>query len=214
VTIFGCNGAPRASLSDISGKAVRIYVYVLKHDSGFAPNPFHGWCTLACCKPAIRSKARPGDWVVGITPRDLDNRLAYAMKVDESLTFEQYWSDRRFKAKRPRWKTKGVKHCGDNCYEPLGNGKFRQLPSNHHDHKNACENQQAKKTDLDGKRVVVGRRFCVTFKRPERYNRVNFTDKEMSQLLEFLESLPQGIQGPPRSWPSDDKSWSKGTKCG
>ena len=78
---------------------MRIYVYVLKHDSGFAPNPFHGWCTLACCKPTIRRKARPGDWVVGITPRDLHNRVAYAMKVDESLTFEEYWSDRRFKAK-------------------------------------------------------------------------------------------------------------------
>ena len=87
---------------------MRISVYVLKHDSGFAPNPFHGWCTLACCKPTIRRKARPGDWIVGITPRDLDNRLAYAMKVDESLTFEEYGSDRRFKAKRPRWKTKGV----------------------------------------------------------------------------------------------------------
>ena len=205
---------------------MRIYVYVLKHDSGFAPNPFHGWCTLACCKPAIRRKARPGDWVVGITPRDLDNRLAYAMKVDESLTFEEYGLDRRFKAKRPRWKTRGVKHRGDNCYEPLGNGKFRQLPSNHYDHKNGRENQRLKKTDLGGKRVLVGRRFCyygdeavpfpkrVNFKRPERYNRVNFTDKEKSQLLEFLESLPQGIQGQPRSWPTDDKSWSKGTKCG
>ncbi len=205
---------------------MRIYMYVLKHDSGFAPNPFHGWCTLACCKPVIRRKARPGDWVVGITPRDLDNHLAYAMKVDESLTFEEYWSDRRFKAKRPRWKTRGAKHRGDNCYEPLGNGKFRQLPSNHYDHINGCENEQAKKTDLDGERVLVGRRFCYygaeavpfpehcTFKRPERYTRVNFTDQEKSQILEFLESLKQGVRGPPRSWPTDDKSWSKGTKCG
>ena len=28
-------------------------------------HPFHGWCTLVCCKPAIRRKARPGDWIVG-----------------------------------------------------------------------------------------------------------------------------------------------------
>ncbi len=45
-------------------------------------------------------------------------------------------------------------------------------------------------------------------------NRVNFTDQEKSQILEFLESLKQGVRGPPRSWPTDDKSWSKGTKCG
>ncbi len=47
---------------------MRIYAYILKVDSGFAPNPFHGWCTLACCKPAIRRKARPGDWIVGRLP--------------------------------------------------------------------------------------------------------------------------------------------------
>ena len=176
--------------------------------------------------PLSAAKPVPATGSLGITPRDLDNCLAYAMKVDESLTFEEYWSDRRFKAKRPRWKTRGVKHRGDNCYEPLGNGKFRQLPSNHYDNKNGREKPRAKKTDLGGKRVLVGRRFCyfgaeavpfpkrVTFKRPERYNRVNFTDKEKSQLLEFLESLPQGIQGQPRSWPTDDNSWSKGTKCG
>ena len=68
------------------------------------------------------------------------------MKVDESLTFEEYWSDHRFKAKRPRWKTRGVKHRGDNRYEPLGNGKFRQLPSNHYDNKNGREKPRAKKS--------------------------------------------------------------------
>ena len=80
---------------------MRIFAYILKVDSGFSPNPFHGWCTLACCKPAIRRKARPGDWIVGITPKKLDNQLAYAMRVDESLTFTEYWSDRRFRGKRP-----------------------------------------------------------------------------------------------------------------
>ena len=28
-----------------------LYSYIVKHDNGFAPNPFHGFCTLACCKP-------------------------------------------------------------------------------------------------------------------------------------------------------------------
>ena len=31
-----------------------VYEYVMTSDSGFAPNPFHGACTLACCKPKIR----------------------------------------------------------------------------------------------------------------------------------------------------------------
>jgi hypothetical protein len=34
-------------------------------DTGFAPNPFHDFLTLATCKPDIRKKAQIGDWVLG-----------------------------------------------------------------------------------------------------------------------------------------------------
>ena len=72
---------------------MRVFVYKLVHDSGFAPNPFHGWCTLACCKPKIRLGAARGDWIVGITPKALGERLAYFLKVEELLTFDQYFLD-------------------------------------------------------------------------------------------------------------------------
>jgi len=68
-----------------------VFAYILAADSGFAPNPFQGWCTLACCKPAIRRRAQPGDWIMGITPHALGNELAYAFRVNESLTFAEYW---------------------------------------------------------------------------------------------------------------------------
>lgn len=45
---------------------MRLYVYVVTHDTGFAPNPFHGYCTLATCKPHIRGRAEAGDWVIGL----------------------------------------------------------------------------------------------------------------------------------------------------
>ena len=41
----------------------RIHSYVVRYDSGFAPNPFYGYCTLATCKPNIRRSADIGDWV-------------------------------------------------------------------------------------------------------------------------------------------------------
>lgn len=199
---------------------MKIFVYVLAHDGGFAPNPFHGWCTLACCKPAIRRRVRPGDWVVGLTPRSLGNHVAYAMKVDESLSFEDYWRDARFEAKRPRWQAGVplVEKCGDNCYEPVPGG-FRQLPSAHWDHKNNREHQEAKAKDLRGKQVLVARRFCyfgadavllpesVSFRFPERFHRVNFSDQERAALVAFLDALPQGIRGRPRNWRDDDMSW-------
>jgi hypothetical protein len=129
---------------------MRIFMYVLAADGGFAPNPFHGCCTLGCCKPAIRRRARPGDWVVGITPKRLGNRLAYAMLGEEVLTFEQYWKDSRFRRKRPRWGPGRslLEKCGDNCYKPEGDGTFRQLRSMHWDRDKDREDPRAKAKDL------------------------------------------------------------------
>ena len=65
---------------------MNVYSYILASDTGFAPNPFWGYCTLACCKPIIRRNASVGDWIVGLMPKHLDHRIAYAMKVSEKLT--------------------------------------------------------------------------------------------------------------------------------
>ena len=44
----------------------KVYMYVVDRDFGFAPNPFHGFCTLATCKPRTRRVAKVGDWIVGM----------------------------------------------------------------------------------------------------------------------------------------------------
>ena len=44
--------------------------YKLRHDTGFAPNPFHGFLTLATCKPAIRRCRAKGDWVAGFASKE------------------------------------------------------------------------------------------------------------------------------------------------
>ncbi|MCY4463553.1 MAG: hypothetical protein OXC26_24640 [Albidovulum sp.] len=56
-----------------------MYIYVVDRDFGFAPNPFHGVRTLACCKPGIRSPAQVGDWVFGVGGKRLNatGRCAY-----------------------------------------------------------------------------------------------------------------------------------------
>lgn len=41
---------------------MRVYSYVMIADNGFAPNPYYGICTLACCKPRIRKGV--GDYVI------------------------------------------------------------------------------------------------------------------------------------------------------
>lgn len=130
----------------------------MKFDTGFAPNPFWGFLTLACCKPDIRRKAKVGDWIVGLTPKALGNRIVYCMRVDERMTFDDYWSDQRFWQKRPRQGSEVRDRRGDNIYEPLPGDGFRQLPSMHSN--GARENEGNKEHDLKGVQVLVSETFA------------------------------------------------------
>ncbi len=77
------------------------FAYKITRDYGFAPNPFFGYCTLACCKPHIRARANVGDWIIGTgaIENNLLYHLIFLMRVTEKMTFEEYWSDERFKRK-------------------------------------------------------------------------------------------------------------------
>lgn len=204
----------------------RFYVNILATDSGFAPNPFHGVCTLACCRPPIRRCARKGDWVIGITPKDLGNKLAYAMRVtEEPISFAEYFRDARFALKKPsRSSGKHVDALGDNCYEPLPNNRFRQLPCVHYDDKARGEDQKLKHWDLSGKFVLISRDFayfgseplpldksCYGFMIPARFNRVNFTLTQEKLLSELVGGLLRGVHARPRNWEGDDDSWRRRT---
>jgi len=97
---------------------MKLFSYVVRLDFGFAPNPFHGVCTLATCKGQIRRTAAVGDWVVGTgsTAYGLQGRIVYAMNISEKLTFQQYWQDPRFSAKRPYLRGSLKQTRGDNIY--------------------------------------------------------------------------------------------------
>ncbi len=98
----------------------RLFSYVVRYDSGFAPNPFHGYCSLATCKPLIRKTAKPGDWIVGTGSSANGGKrrtnLVHAMQVTEALDFRSYWNDLRFLRKRPARRGSRKQSCGDNIY--------------------------------------------------------------------------------------------------
>src|SRR3989338_5539627 len=126
---------------------MRLYSYVVKHDSGFAPNPFWGYCTLACCKPRIRESAVVGDWIVGTgSAENIGNdKLIYAMKITEKLAFEQYSLDKRFRNKIP---TKGrMEERGDNIFYKDKDGGYVLRKSLH--------TEKEKKRDLSTDAVLV-----------------------------------------------------------
>lgn len=113
--------------------------YRLDHDLGFAPNPFFRWCTLACCMPQIRANAAIGDLIVGIAGSGaaglgrIHPQLIYWMRVDETLTFDEYWRDPRFVRKLPRIDGPKMLAAGDRTYrrEP-GSEEWSFEPSMHY----------------------------------------------------------------------------------
>jgi hypothetical protein len=112
---------------------VRVFSYIVSRDYGFAPNPFHGYCSLATCKPAIKRVSCVGDFVVGTgsTPHGLAGHLVYAMRISEKLSFAEFWAEPRFRRKRPNLRGNTRDAYGDNIYEPAPDGSFIQHNSHH-----------------------------------------------------------------------------------
>jgi len=130
---------------------MRLYSYVVKNDSGFAPNPFWGLCTLATCKPVIRRKAEVGDWVVGTGSANegRQGRLVYAMKIHKTIAIEKYGNS--YKNKMPHSNGTPFRIYGDNIYY-LKNERWQLR-------KNLFHNQDNMEHDISGLNVLIGKEF-------------------------------------------------------
>jgi hypothetical protein len=202
-----------------------LYSYIVKHDTGFAPNPFFGCCTLACCKARIRRNAKEGDWIVGLTPASNGNKIVYFMEVNEILGFDEYWFDRRFREKRPTFGAGIAAKCGDNIYEPSKNHGlgYRQLPSTHTKPQfTEREDPVRKGDDLSGKQVLVSSKYAyfgsTALTLPPELNdlrvgighRSRSLDKVQTEFRHFVSQQREfGVLGFPGDWVRDDGSWKK-----
>lgn len=112
---------------------MRLFSYVVEHDEGFAPNPFHGFCTLANCKPLIRQTAVLGDLVVGTGSATAarSDHLIYWMRIAEIMSFDEYWLDPRFQRKKPVMNGSRMQRFGDNIYRTGPDGAILQADSFH-----------------------------------------------------------------------------------
>ena len=141
----------------------RIHSYVVRYDSGFAPNPFYGYCTLATCKPNIRRSADIGDWVVGSGSNDRTvrrgGRLVYAMRVTEAMTFDEYGADPRFEYKKPYRNGSRKQSCGDNIYFRAVPGAAWQQRDSFHSGPNGTLNPDHVARDTGVNRVLISNDF-------------------------------------------------------
>lgn len=137
----------------------KMYSYKMTYDSGFAPNPFHGWCTLATCKPRIRKSASVGDWIIGTGSVKLNtpNKLIYAMQVEEIISLDEYWNDPRFQSKKPVLNGSLKMMGGDNIYHNV-NGVWIQSTSYHKGNDTKLNSEHLRK-DTSVDRVLIGSRF-------------------------------------------------------
>lgn len=199
---------------DAERGSVALLTYVVARDYGFAPNPFHGYCTLATCKPIIRRVARVGDWIVGTgnASRKRNGRLVYAMQVREVLTFDHYWQDGRFRAKRPNLHGSKKQAFGDNIYfrEPMG---WHQEDS-HHSLADGTPNIANITNDTQTDRVLIASEFVYwggagpqipqALKQivcPGRGHRRISDTKVVDEFVSWLRANGgKGFQGEPLDW--------------
>ena len=142
---------------------MRLHSYVVRYDSGFAPNPFYGFCTLATCKPDIRKFAQVGDWVVGTGSADkkvqLGGFLIYAMKVTEILNRLEYWEDQRFQRKQANLRGSKKHACGDNIYFWNEEEECWSQLDSFHSQKDGTTNKNHLKRDTSVDRILVSDDF-------------------------------------------------------
>ena len=132
----------------------RLYAYVVRVDTGLAPNPFWGVCTLAVCTPNHQgSRVRCGDWIAGFLSKDRGHKFLYAMEVDEILGLDAYHRDSRFEAKKPVLRGTLQQQCGDNFYSRGSDGLWIQHRNRYH------LDEASLRKDTRFARVFIARRF-------------------------------------------------------
>lgn len=141
----------------------RLYSYRVRCDSGAAPNPYWGICTLVICKPKLRLTAQVGDWVAGVgsrraevgdgTTRDMCGRLVYAMRVTRKMTMREYdaFTTEELPGKVPVWMDPDRRRrVGDAIYHCFGR-KIVQRSGVH--------NARERKRDLSGRFALLSTHF-------------------------------------------------------
>lgn len=192
-----------------------VFTYVIQHDLGFAPNPFGIACTLACCKPDIRKKAQVGDYILGtgaVRP-NLRGHLTYWMRVDEIMSFDEYWADVRFRRKRPKVAGTTYLRYGDNIYHRDGADEYQQEDSFHSHADGTVSLGDLKRDTGKTDKVLIGKEFtfwgrsglkvpdhltCFVKKGPG--HKCHFTDEQIAALLQWLGTLPRGYLDEPAHW--------------
>ena len=202
----------------------KIYTYKLDRDYGFAPNPFGGYCTLACCKPDVRRLAIPGDWVIGIgtSGNKLLGKVIYAMIVEETLTFDEYWKDSRFDYKKSIDEGSHKRFYGDNVYSYNKSKKEFVQHKSHHSLESGEPNLEHLAVDTKTNKVLIGSKFVYFGRNPKepptdisiipkgcsmKFQNYcsKYTENEIKKIQSWLKTYDWGFHDIPVAWGKKSK---------
>lgn len=179
-----------------------LFIYVVSRDFGFAPNPFHGTCTLATCKPDIRRSAHVGDWIMGVGGSRLKatGKCLYLMKVTEVSTFDRYWNDARFRSKRPLRNGSAVMMVGDNVYHREAEAGPWIQEDSHHSNPDGSPNMRNLATDTNSVNVLLSSHFyyfgrsappvaleAIGYKNIRNYRKVSLKAEVVKRFVDDIE---------------------------
>ena len=203
---------------------MKVYVYILAADGGFAPNPFFGWCTLACCKPAIRRRAQ--GWRLGRRPdaqgrwppprvRDEGRKFAVVRRVLERPTV-------RVQAPAPREGRDAAAASRRQLLRADRQDELPPAPADHYDNKN--DREDPKSEEARSRRRVRADRDAIQLLRRRRHRRPGGVHLSPSGPLQprpqaepkasassssGSRTLPPGLHGRPRRWVERDRQRQK-----
>ena len=179
-------------------------------DTGFAPNPFHGYCTLAACTPNhMGARLVKGNWIAGFFTDSEIPSLVYAMLVDDVMGYDRYYRDRRFQRKKPRLCAPPTDHCGDNIYHRDSSGKWLRDKGPYH--------QDDRSFEKDTRHAIVYIGWVYAYFGSDAYGNplplklrpvlkkgqgIKYTRKGeplFGPYLRWLEAMPKGVHGHPRN---------------
>ena len=200
---------------------MNCFRYKIEHDYGFAPNPFHGTLSLAACKGQLRNNRhlQIGDWIFGLGSKSMGNlnHLVFAMKLEEKITFDDYWTDYRFQCKKPDIHGSLLQMYGDNVYHTdPETGKVIQ-ENCAHSQSDGTTNKDHYDRDLSGKYVLLSKTFFYFGDKapliPECFNEIynvgrsikfkDLSDKSAytNDFISWIQSNYEiGIHGDPCNW--------------
>jgi len=125
---------------------MKLLKYVMRSDSGLAPNPYFGVCSLALCTPNhMNANLSPGDWVVGHSCKSTGRRLVYAMRLTKVLSMDDYF--KAFPDKHPDPCGSIEQQYGDNMYFREA-GRWSRLPSAEHNSVGSFQQDQGRRVYL------------------------------------------------------------------